>query len=425
MSTPQTVIQVTITVSGDGAACVQVDPPVSGGGNGGGTPPPPCPPPGGTPPAPPPAAATCAAQRVVHLVGGNGGLSWFTLIWPAPIVITGFNPAFAYDNPATAGLVAATSPDHPLYARKIGARVVWEGIGRHPQPSVFVEGTNQTHTNTPQTTGTEVLAAGATMQMQLAAPLPVLAFKAGLSYGPAPGAPAPVFVAGIDAAIAALRVVTPIPPALEQDLRPDATKLASWGIDGSTAQVVVDLARNLLFAANVFRNGLVATVLLPAFNDDPHGAFAGGDAVPAARADLLARVLDGFYAELALHNEPKASSTGAPLSLADNVMLLVSGDTPKNSFNRNGWGDGTPGGTNLFYARSNGFLKPGWFGSITPNGKTNFDPTTGAASASALPVASTSATLLGVLFAMTRGNVAAVTAASNAAFAGVIEATPP
>ena len=30
---------------------------------------------------PPP--VECQAQRVVHLVGGNGGLAWFTLVWPA------------------------------------------------------------------------------------------------------------------------------------------------------------------------------------------------------------------------------------------------------------------------------------------------------------------------------------------------------
>src|SRR5262245_31188734 len=55
------------------------------------------PPPTSTPPTSTPDATAdartplpeCGAQRVVHLVGGFGGLAWFTLVWPAPAVITG------------------------------------------------------------------------------------------------------------------------------------------------------------------------------------------------------------------------------------------------------------------------------------------------------------------------------------------------
>ena len=365
----------------------------------------------------------------MHLVGGNGGIAWFTLIWPAPDVINNFVPTFAYDNPANAGLVPGLDAAHPLFARKIGARLLWDGTGKHPQPTVFVAGSNQTHTSSPQTTilstGTDVIAAGTVIQSGLTASLPVLVFKAGLRFGPATGAPAPAVVSSIDGAIGALRGVAPISAALEADLRPLPVTLTGWGIDASTPQVVADLARTLLFTANVFRHGLVSTVLMPAFNDDPHGAFAGGDAIAAARADQLARVLDGFYTELALHTEPNASANGTPLSLADNVLLLVSGDTPKNSFNRNGWSDGTVGSANLLYVRSNGFLKPGWFGRISVNGRSNFDPTTGVADTTTLAGVSTTAAQLGILDAMTRGNVAAVTALSPAPFAGVIASTPP
>jgi hypothetical protein len=169
----------------------------------------------------------------------------------------------------------------------------------------------------------------------------------------------------------------------------------------------------------------ISTVLMPAFNDDPHGAFAGGDAQPAMRADSLARILDGFYAELAAHPEPKCSPVGTPLSLADNVVTIVSGDTPKTPFNRNGWGDGTPGNSNLVYVRSNGYLKPGWFGDLNAtNGRVNFDPATGAQFAAANAV-STTAAQLGILFAITRGNVAAVSAASTAPYAGVVATTLP
>ena len=344
-------------------------------------------------------------------------------------MITAYNPNFAYDSPTTAGLVAATGADHPLYGRKIGARVVWDGIGKHGQPTVFVAGMNQTHTASPDMTtvagGPEVIAAGAVVQLGLAAPMPVISFKGGLRFSPAPGAPAPVVVPDAEGAIGAIRGVTPLSPAVEQDLRPSPAKLASWGIDAATPKSLADLASNLLFTANAFRLGLVSTVLMPAFNDDPHGAFSGGDAAAASRANALARVLDSFYGELALHAEPKCSPVGTPLSLADNVVLVVSGDTPKSSFNRNGWGDGTPGGANLLYVRSNGYLKPGWLGSIGPNGRVNFDPTTGMPSPSALPAVSTTAAQLGILFAIARGDVAAVAKASAAPYAGVIASSLP
>ena len=34
---------------------------------------------------------------MVHVVAGSGGLAWFTLAWPAPAVITGFQTTYAYD----------------------------------------------------------------------------------------------------------------------------------------------------------------------------------------------------------------------------------------------------------------------------------------------------------------------------------------
>jgi hypothetical protein len=215
-------------------------------------------------------------------------------------------------------------------------------------------------------------------------------------------------------------------PALQQDLTPSPAKLATWGINASTPQSLATLANNLLFCANAFRLGLVSTVVMPAFNDDPHGAFASGEAAPAARADALARVLDGFYAELALHSEPKSSTTGTPLSLADNVVLVVSGDTPKSSFNRNGWPDGTAGGANLIYVRSNGYMKPGWFGRLSQQtGRTNFDPVTGTASGTTPAANSTAAAQLGILFAIARGNATVVSQASTAPYSGVVESTLP
>src|SRR6202161_1388171 len=44
----------------------------------------------------------CTAQRVGELVGGNGGLAWYTLEWPVPNVIENYAPTYAYDNPTYA-----------------------------------------------------------------------------------------------------------------------------------------------------------------------------------------------------------------------------------------------------------------------------------------------------------------------------------
>ncbi len=368
----------------------------------------------------------CTAQRTVHIVAGNGGLAWFTLVWPVPAVITANNVAYSYDDVTLASLVPGTEAGHPLYARRIGARTVLDGTGTHPEPSVFVAGVNETHTNSPQTTvqsGVEIVAAGAALQGDLQAPVPVVRIGS-VTYGPAPDAPMPAAVTDIDGAVSAIDAVTPLSSEVEASLRPTNATLATWGVDGSTASSVATLARNLLFAANAFRLGLVSTVVISGLNDDPHGAFADVNGFLKPRADTLTKVLDGFYAELAAHSETTCGHANGPLSLADNVVLVVSGDTFKNPFDRNGWGDGTPGGANLLYVRANGYLKPGWFGVLAPATRTNFDPDTGAPSATSAATSSAAARL-GLLFAIGRGNTEAVTAVSSASYGGVVASPLP
>jgi hypothetical protein len=102
----------------------------------------------------------------------------------------------------------------------------------------------------------------------------------------------------------------------------------------------------------------------------------------------------------------------------------VSGDTFKNPFSRTGWADGTPGNANLLYVRSNGWLKPGWFGALTPGTRTNFDPDTGALTSLGAPIASNAARL-GALFAISRGDAAAVAAVSSQTYGGLVSSPPP
>src|SRR5262249_34965449 len=58
--------------------------------------------------------------------------------------------------------------------------------------------------------------------------------------------------------------------------------------------------------------------------------------------------------------------TGAPL--ADNVVIVMNGDTPKDCLQRELWPDSTPSNANLMFIYSAGYLKSGWFGGIDRRG---------------------------------------------------------
>ena len=310
---------------------------------------------------------------------------------------------------------------HLLFARKVGTRAVWEGRGNNPQPSVFVAGTNETHTDTPSsildsTTAGNLAGQGAAIQTMLPSTIPVMTFGTAGPYMAVPGAPLAISVSSLDTAIAAFngRIST----AQQQQLRPTAAQLARYVPAGANV-AETDFGTDLAFAANAFKLGLINTVMIPAFRDDPHGAFASGTA--GTRADHLAATLDAFYTDLAATPEPSCSHAGQQIALADNAVTVVDGDTPKNSFNNAGWPDGTPGNSNWLYLRSNGFTKPGWFGDIEPTQRTNFDPTTGLTTATAAVAPATAATYAGVLYSIARGDKTRITTVTSAPFDGVIK----
>lgn len=372
-----------------------------------------------------PPVTECAAQRVVQLVGGNGGLAWFTQVWPIPDVISAYQPDFAYDDPKLAKLVSPSNAP-PLFARLLpGPRAVWETVGARPMPTIFVAGTNLTHTSTPATTRlngtTEILAAAWGVQKRLGAPIATVRIKNTYLYGPAPDAPKPVDVADVDAAVDALAAQLSLSATAKAQLRPDPSVYGSWHSSGAGAGVK-NLAAALAFAANAFRANLVTTIQLPAFEDDPHGAFVSS---PTQQINDVASVMDGFYKYLATSQEAICGHAGAKLSLADNVVTVIVGDTYKNPFTKNGWPDGTPQNTNLVFVRSNGFLAPGYFGRIAPGGVTQFDPATGGVGSSA-PVA-TEGALEGILYAIARGDGAFVKGLAPTAtpYQGILEASPP
>jgi hypothetical protein len=356
----------------------------------------------------------CTAQRVVHLVGGDGSLAWFTLEWPVPDMITMFAPNDAYDDVMDVENVT-TDVAHPLFVRRFGGSSLWKGVGAHPEPSAFVAGLNETHTLMPSSTtvnhGSEIVAAGATLQASLVPRFAVVVIGGVGPYGPATGAPPATAAMDIDAAIALFDMAT------QAQLRPTPQQLARY-VPMTAQPIEITFATELAFTANAFRAGLLASVVLPAFDEDPHTAFDGGTAT--ARANDLAMALDAFYRDLAMTNEPTCGHGGQPLSLADNTVTIVSGDTPKDSYNKLGWVDGTIGNANILYVRSNGFTKPGWFGEISPMARINFDPTTGALDPMGPNSVSTDAAWAGALYAIARGDDTAVARFTQAPHAGVI-----
>jgi hypothetical protein len=364
-----------------------------------------------------PVLAECKAQRVVNIVGSNASLAWFTLVWPLPAVITGFQPNYAYDNPADARNIT-TEARHPLFARRFGVNALWDGLGNDPQPSAFVAGQNETLTDYPSSIvingGTGLIAAAAVLQAPLAPKVPVLQFSSVGIYGSAPGAPPVVSASNVDAAIAALQVA----PEIEAQLRPSAAQLASYIPPGALG-LEVRLGTMLAFTANAFRLGLIGSVIMPGTRDYPTTAWS--DAPPTGRANNLTAMLNAFYSELSTNSETSCGRDGVPLSLADNVVMIVIGDTPLNPFDVTGsWVTSTPGSANVMYVRSNGFTRPGWFGQIQPSIRTNFDPITGEADSMASVSSSTAAAWAGALYAVARGDKAAVKAFRDIPFDGVI-----
>jgi hypothetical protein len=346
-------------------------------------------------------------MRSVHLVAGNGGLAWFQLLWPQVEVAMANNNNFAWHKPGQATLVAGTYK--PL---AVGPDTPWVNLPAARQMTGFLCGNNETHTSTPNSTtslnGANIHAIAATLQAQTPTVIPAIQFR-DADYGTAPGAPTAAQVASAGDAVnlfnsAASRaggLLTMSSNAALYKAQYDAfaqlnraanrstqkkayttasgaaqflgTNLAAklaltqadltmYGIDGNTPNNVRQIGETLIFTAKAFAMGLTNSVVLPAMRDDPHGAFADGrvNTVPGQ----LKNVLDGFMNHLSMLTDEATMET-----LADNTVITVSGDTTKNSLNRNGWPDGTPNNSNMVYVLGGGHLKTGWFGQIKAAGQ--------------------------------------------------------
>lgn len=178
--------------------------------------------------------------------------------------------------------------------------------------------------------------------------------------------------------------------------------------NNTSARMVLDLARALIVTYKAFKEGLTAQINLPAFNDDPHNAFANGTAGPIANG--LAMLLDWFMGQCASTPDPLCPGK----TLADNLVMTFSGDMPKSPFSSNDdWNDSPPNSANWIYIVHNGELKPGWFGNVEPGKKRAWDPvankpTENSQDQGVLERPLNSAALAGALLAVAKGNQALV-----------------
>ena len=362
------------------------------------------------------AAAENATTRSVHIVAGNGGLAWFQLFWPQVDIAKANNNGFAWHKPGQAMDVPGTA--RPLV---IGPDTPWAMLPAGRQVTAFTCGSNETHTNQPQSVvglnGNNIFSVASALQAASPSVIPLVTIG-DVDIGTAPGGARPANVGsgdGIvglfnsaasraggllskatDAALykahydafiqlnrAANRSTTKasyttgqgaaqfLGTNLAAQLQITPADLQRYGVGGSTRKNVENIARAFIVAVKAFKMGLTNSVVLPAMRDDPHGAFDSGDVdtVPAS----MKLVFDGFMADLVATTDDNTLK-----SLADDTVITIHGDTTKNPLQRGGWPDGTPGNTNVVYVYSAGHLKSGWFGNIDRTGKvTGFNATAG------------------------------------------------
>lgn len=352
------------------------------------------------------AAADNPVTRSVHVIAGNGGLAWFQLLWPQVEVAMAGSNTFAWHKPGQASLVAGTT--RPL---AVGPDTPWMNLPASKQMTGFVCGANETHTRSPTSVtglnGANIFSIASALQASVPSVIPIVAIG-GADVGTAPGAARPAAVGNADGIVdlfnsaasraggllsqttdaqlykahydafiqlnrASNRSTTKaayttgqgaaqfLGTNLAAALQITPADLARYGIGAGTRGNVTAIGRAFIVAVKAFKMGLTNSVVLPAMNDDPHGAFADGsvDTVPAQ----LKGVFDGFMADLIATTDDNTLK-----SLADDTVITICGDTTKNPLQRGGWPDGTPSNTNQVFVYGAGHLKTGWFGQVKANG---------------------------------------------------------
>ena len=360
--------------------------------------------------------AACAnTNRLISIVDGNGGLSNWTQVFPFVNVIGSTNAA--YSHYALGKGVAAVGYDKPY---TFAPDSPWQTNSKWKM-TAFVAGNNETHTAAPASAislgANGMLASAAAIQQANPTLLPVLAVG-GIQFGAAPGAPAVAAVGAANQLVdlfnsAASRALLQQPENgglaeayykafiglnaaagrstiakqygvgkvsmnllsknLAAQLTPTDADKALFGLTGTTPGAVTNMSNAMITTVKAFSLGLTSMLVMRGFNNDPHGMFANGDALATTAAVAMGKMLNGLH-DLA---KSKADPSCSAKTLADSIVMSVSGDTFKAPFARNGWGDGTPNGSNLLYVMGAGHLKTGWFGDMATTGAVGWDQASG------------------------------------------------
>jgi hypothetical protein len=397
-------------------------------------------------------------NRSIHLVGGNGGVAWFQLLFPHNDVAKANSNTFAFHAPGQA--MKAPDTDKEQYW---APQTPWQKKSKVRRMSAFMAGQNQTHTNTPSTAvdvgnGVSMLAASASLHGALPSLLPVIGV-APFDFGSAPGAPqvttvgSPAGMVGLfDSAASKAILATKADasnyeayykaflglhsaagrPTYQRQMRitkasanflgknlaallqPKPEDMLRYGISGGTPGKLQDIAFALLTAVNAFKMGLTNSVILPVLRDDPHGAFGDMNNLNMT-VGTLGKILDELMEDLEATKDPVCGSK----TLADTTVLTIHGDTPKDPLNRNAWPDGTPGNSNWLYVYGAGYLKTGWFGGVRADGSVDgFDPKTGKDQNGM--AGTTNAANAAVLYAISQGDKVAIQQFTTQPIAGLI-----
>jgi len=387
-------------------------------------------------------AAGLKRQKWFHFNGGTGGLAWAQTLWPVPGVATSTNAAYAFHELGKAVKVAGTTKD--LY---YASQSPYQKLSAAKQVTCMVGGQNRAHTNTPPLlagAGVDLLASIAALGLADSALLPVIQIG-NASFGAAPGAPAVASVGNADAmvdlfnsAASKALLVKPEDASLHEayykaflglnaaagrstnikqlgiskvavnllgknlsdQLRPSAADLTDFGVTGATPTNVQGIAKAVIIGLNAFKLGLTNMVIVPFMLDDPHGAFAGGDAAVATRAQQLGTIFDAMMKKAATIQDP----AGGSKALSESLGWSLAGDTPKQAYNRNGWPDGSPGNSNHIYCFGNGFLKTGWFGDVQTGTANGWSAETGAVVPGKTSAQTENEAVAAVLYAVAKGD---------------------
>ncbi len=399
------------------------------------------------------AAAESPTTRSFHIVAARGSLSWFTLLFPQVGIAQANNDTFAYHTPGQGAKLAGT--DKPYF---VGPDTPWAALPASKQFTGFVCGSANTHMSSPNPDATvldlgmnNVFSFASGLQSSTPAIVPAIAINENGNRLTS----APLGAAAVDSAAdivglfnsAASRAggllaqpqnattyavqyaaFAQLNRASGRSTQRSAyntavgaagflgTNLAAqlkitdadetrYGVGSGTPNNIKALADAMIVAVKAFQRGLTNSIVLPAMNDDPHGAFAGGGSTTVP--PMLKKMFDAFMADLQGTTD---SATGQ--ALADDTVITISGDTPKNALTRTNWPDNSVGGANLMMVYSAGHLKSGWFGSMnTNNTVTGFDQTGADATFNA---ANTSKfALASVAYAIAKGDERAISAFSN------------